>query len=142
VAPIHPEITVRRPANVTDADGLTAVGRQHPCMTTAVHQLDDGAWVSVNDTREVNVSDLWRLARHDFCSCQLADFLAEGFVEVAPDGADVEARIAGQCIQCGASGVTDWLTLGRVDPETGAFRPVIPESVHVPGRRYRLATAP
>jgi hypothetical protein len=109
-------------------------------MTTAVHQLDDGAWVSVNDSREVNVSDLWRLARHDFCPCRLADFLAEGFVEVAPDGGDVEARIAGQCIQCGASGVTDWLTLGRVDPETGAFRPVVPESVHVPGRRYRLAT--
>jgi len=109
-------------------------------MTTAVHQLDDGAWVSVNDSREVNVSDLWRLARHDFCACRLADFLAEGFVEVAPDGADVEARVAGQCIQCGASGVTDWLTLGRVDPETAEFRPVVPESVHVPGRRHRLAT--
>jgi hypothetical protein len=49
----------------------------------------------------------------------------------------VEARIAGQCIQCGTSGVTDWLTLGRVDPETGVFRPVDPESVHVPGRRHR-----
>ena len=109
-------------------------------MTTAVHQLDDGAWVSVNDSREVNVSDLWRLARHDFCPCRLADFLAEGFVEVAPDGGDVEARVAGQCIQCGTSGVTDWLTLGRVDPDTGAFRPVVPESVHVPGRRSRLAT--
>ena len=109
-------------------------------MTTSVHQLDDGAWVSVNDSREVNVSDLWRLARHDFCPCRLADFLAEGFVEVAPDGADVEARVAGQCIQCGTSGVTDWLTLGRVDPDTGAFRPVVPESVHVPGHRSRRAT--
>jgi len=114
-------------------------------MTTSVHQLDDGAWVSVNDSREVNVSDLWRLARHDFCRCRLADFLVEGFVEVAPDGADVEARgagRAGRCIQCGASGVTDWLTLGRVDPETDEFRPVVPESVHVPGRRSRLATPP
>jgi len=111
-------------------------------MTTAVHQLDDGAWVSVNDSREVNVSDLWRLARHDFCPCRLADFLAEGFVEVGADGTAVEARIAGQCIQCGSSGVTDWLTLGHVDAETADFRPVVPESVHVPGRRRRLATPP
>ncbi|MFB6101627.1 MAG: hypothetical protein ABEJ73_03585 [Haloplanus sp.] len=111
-------------------------------MTTAVHQLDDGAWVSVNDTREVNVSDLWRLARHEFCACRLADFLAEGFVEVAAADANVEARIAGQCIQCGTSGVTDWLTLGRVDPTTDEFRPVVPESVHIPRRRSRLATPP
>jgi len=106
-------------------------------MATDVHQLDDGAWVSVNDTREVNVSDLWRLAGGGFCSCQLTDFLAEGFVEVGVDGGNVEARIAGQCIQCGASGVTGWLTLGRVDPETGDFRPVVPESVHRPSRRRR-----
>ncbi|MFD1633256.1 hypothetical protein ACOZ4L_08680 [Haloplanus ruber] len=108
-------------------------------MTTDVHQLDDGAWVSVNDSREVNVSDLWRLAAHDFCACALADFLAEGFVEVSADGANVEGRIAGRCIQCGAEGVTDWLTLGRVDPDTGEFRPVVPESVHLPGRRRRPA---
>ena len=106
-------------------------------MTTDVHQLDDGAWVSVNDTREVNVSDLWRLAGGDFCPCRLTDFLAEGFVEVGVDGGNVEARIAGQCIQCGESGVTDWLTLGRVDPETDEFRPVVPESVHRPSPRRR-----
>jgi hypothetical protein len=106
-------------------------------MTTDVHQLDDGAWVSVNDSREVNVSDLWRLAAHDFCTCPLADFLAEGFVEVGADGANVEGRIAGRCIQCGEEGVTDWLTLGRVDPRTGEFRPVVPESVHLPRRRPR-----
>jgi hypothetical protein len=109
-------------------------------MSTAVHQLDDGAWVSVNDRREVNVSDLWRLADEEFCPCHLTDFLAEGFVEVGVDGANVEARIAGQCIQCGESGVTGWLTLGRVDPETATFRPVVPESVHRPARRRRLAT--
>ena len=109
-------------------------------MTTDVHQLDDGAWISVNDSREVNVSDLWLLANSDFCGCELTDFLAEGFVEVGVDYPNIEARVAGQCIACGESGVTDWLTLGRVDPETGAFRPVVPESVHVPGRRYRLAT--
>jgi len=106
-------------------------------MTTDVHQLDDGAWVSVNDSREVNVSNLWRLATHDFCSCRLADFLAEGFVEVGADGANVEGRIAGRCIQCGEEGVTDWLTLGRVDPRTDEFRPVVPESVHHPRRRSR-----
>lgn len=109
-------------------------------MTTDVHQLDDGAWVSVNDSREVNVSDLWRLARHDFCSCRLADFLAEGFVEVGADGANVQGRIAGRCIQCGEEGVTDWLTLGRVDARTGEFSPVVPESVHLPRRRVRPET--
>jgi hypothetical protein len=108
-------------------------------MVTSVHQLDDGAWVSVNDSREVNVSDLWLLARHDFCGCEPADFLAEGFVEVGVDFPAVEARIAGQCIQCGAAGVTDWLELGHADPRTGAFRPVVPESVHVPRKRQTLA---
>ncbi|WP_254839528.1 hypothetical protein [Natronomonas marina] len=109
-------------------------------MTTSVHQLDDGAWLSVNDSRVVNVSDLWWLARHDFCGCEMADFLAEGFVEVGVDPPDVEGRIAGQCIACGESGVTDWLTLGRVvDPERGDFYAVDPTSVHVPERRRRLA---
>jgi hypothetical protein len=102
-------------------------------VTTDVHQLDDGAWVSVNGSREVNVSDLWRLARHEFCECRCADFLAEGFVEVGVDRGNVQGRIAGQCIQCGESGVTDWLTLGRVDRDTGEFRSVVPGSVHVPG---------
>lgn len=107
-------------------------------MATDVHQLDDGAWISVNDTREVSVGDLWWLARHDFCDCRMADFLAEGFVEVGVDTPDIEARIAGQCINCGASGVTDWLTIGRV--VDGEFRSVVPESVHVPRCRARLAT--
>ncbi|MFC7176577.1 hypothetical protein [Halosegnis marinus] len=108
-------------------------------MVTSIHQLDDGAWVSVNDSRAVNVSDLWRLARGDFCPCEVADFLAEGFVEVGADAGRVEARVAGRCIACGTEGVTDWLELGRADPETGVFRPVVPSSVHVPDRRRRLA---
>ena len=109
-------------------------------MTTDVHQLDDGAWVSVNDSREVNVSDLWLLARSDFCGCEPTDFLAEGFVEVSVDHPDVQARMAGRCITCGTEGVTDWLTVGRViDPETGEFYGVDPGSVHVPEKRYRLA---
>jgi len=110
-------------------------------MTTDVHQLDDGAWISVNDSREVNVSDLWRIARQEFCPCDLADFLAEGVVEVGVDPPDIAARFAGQCIQCGESGVTDWLTVGRViNPEDGEFYSVVPESVHVPRKRTRLAT--
>ena len=112
-------------------------------MPTSVHQLDDGAWLSVNDAREVNVSDLWWLARQEFCSCAMADFLAEGFVEIGVDHPNVEGRIAGQCIECGESGVTDWLTLGRVvDPEAVRFFAVDPESVHIPGRRRRLASPP
>ncbi|MFB6142482.1 MAG: hypothetical protein ABEJ30_03970 [Halorientalis sp.] len=111
-------------------------------MTTDVHQLDDGAWISVNDSREVSVSDLWLLARHDFCDCEVADVLVEGVVEVGVDPPDVAARFAGQCIACGTSGVTDWLTVGRViDPESGEFYPVVPESVHVPRKRTRLASA-
>ena len=109
-------------------------------MVTSVHQLDDGAWVSVNDSREVNVSDLWQLARSDFCGCEQADFLAEGFVEVSAAAGRVEARVAGRCIVCGEEGVTDWLELGRADPDTGEFWSVVPESVHVPDRRRRLAT--
>ena len=108
-------------------------------MPTSVHQLDDGAWLSVNDTRRINVSDLWWLARHDFCSCRMADFIAEGFVEIGVDHPNIEGRIAGQCIECGESGVTDWLTLGRVnDPERGRFLGVDPESVHGPDRRRRI----
>jgi hypothetical protein len=102
-----------------------------------VHQLDAGAWISVNDSREMSVSDLWWLARQDFCGCETADFLAEGFVEVGVDTRDIEARIAGQCIACGESGVTDWLVVGRV--LDGEFFPVVPESVHIPRRRTRLA---
>ncbi|MDG5775666.1 hypothetical protein VB773_06155 [Haloarculaceae archaeon H-GB2-1] len=109
-------------------------------MTTSIHQLDDGAWISVNESREVNVSDLWLLARHDFCDCELADFLAEGFVEVGVEPPVIDARIAGRCIVCGTEGVTDWLTVGRVvDPADGEFYPVDFTSVHVPRQRTRLA---
>jgi hypothetical protein len=110
-------------------------------MPTDIHQLDAGAWISVNDSREIKVSDLWLLARHDFCTCEMADFLAEGVVEVGVDPPDIEARFAGRCIKCGTEGVTDWLTAGRViDPESGEFYSVVPESVHIPEKRTRLAT--
>jgi len=107
-------------------------------MTTDVHQLDDGAWISVNDSREVNVSDLWLLAESDLCGCETTDFLAEGFVEVGVNYPDIQARIAGQCIVCGESGVTDWLTVGRVvDPDSGDFYGVVRESIHLPGNHGR-----
>lgn len=110
-------------------------------MTTDIHQLDDGAWISVNDSREVNVSDLWLLARHDFCGCAVADFLTEGVAEVSVDPPDIQARFAGRCIKCGTEGVADWLTVGRViDPDDGEFYPVVPESIHIPQRRTTLAT--
>jgi len=100
-------------------------------MTTDVHQLDDGAWISVDDARRISVSDLWLLARHGVCDCEPADFLAEGFVEVGVDGREVQARVAGQCIRCGTEGVTGWLTVGRVtDPVAGD----VPAS---PARRNR-----
>jgi len=111
-------------------------------MTTDVHQLDDGAWISVNDSREVNVSDLWLLAKSDFCGCEPTDFLAEGFVDTGVDHPNIEARIAGRCIACGTEGVTDWLTVGRVtDPESGEFRGVVHGSVHIPAK-YRRLTDP
>lgn len=106
-------------------------------MVVSIHQLDDGAWLSVNDSRAVPVSELWLLARHDFCDCEPADFLAEGFVEIGVDWPTVDGRIAGQCVKCGASGVTDWLTLGQVDRDTNQFRRVATSTVHLPGRRGR-----
>ena len=101
-------------------------------MATAIHQLDDGAWVSVNDERVMSVSDLWRLVDHEFCTCEVADVLAEGFVDVGVRPPAVTVRFAGQCIVCGAEGVTGWIPIGRADPETGAFRPVDTGTVHRP----------
>jgi hypothetical protein len=102
-------------------------------MPTDVHQLDDGAWISVDNSREVNVSDLWRLVDHDVCDCETADFLAEGFVEVGVDGRAIEARIAGQCIVCGQGGVTGWLTVGVSDPAGDTFYSVATDGIHTPG---------
>jgi hypothetical protein len=125
-------------ASLAVADRITPRTGEPTVVPTSVHQLDDGAWISVNDARRISVSELWWLADHDVCSCEQADFLTECFVEVGVDHPDIEARIAGQCITCGEDGVTDWLTVGRViDPEDGEFYPVVPGSVHVPGRRRR-----
>lgn len=110
---------------------------------TTVRRLDRGAWLSVDGNRELGIRDLWPLARSDFCDCQVTDFLAEGFVEIGVDPPNVEARVAGRCIDCGTQGTTDWLTLGRVvDPKRGEFFGVDPDSIHVPERRTRLAKPP
>ena len=109
-------------------------------MTTDVHQLDDGAWISVNDERRINVSDLWLLAHQEVCDCETADFLVEGFAEVGVDHPDIQAKVSGRCITCGREGVTGWLTVGRViDPEDGEFSPVDTASVLVPEQRHRLS---
>lgn len=101
-------------------------------VATAIHQLDDGAWVSVDDERVMSVSDLWQLVDHDFCPCEVADVLAEGFVDVGVTPPEVAVRFAGQCIVCGTEGVTGWIPIGRVDPDTGEFRPVDPDGIHRP----------
>ena len=74
-------------------------------MTTRLRVLDDGAWISVDDHREVRVSELWRLDAPGFCGCDLADLVVENFQEVG---------VYGQCIACGETGITDWLPVGRV----------------------------
>lgn len=108
-------------------------------MVTSVHQLDDGAWLSVNDERRIAVGDLWRLLDTDFCGCESVDFLAEGFAEVALAPPTIEARVAGRCITCGTEGVTGWLPMGRADPETGAFRAADLVGGQVPELRWRAA---
>ena len=83
-------------------------------MTTRLRVLDDGAWISVNDAREVRVSELWRLDAPDLCECALTDLVVENFQSVGVDGSTVEARVYGQCIACGETGITDWVPIGRV----------------------------
>ncbi|MDZ5811847.1 hypothetical protein U4E84_10895 [Halorubrum sp. AD140] len=83
-------------------------------MTTRLRVLDDGAWISIDDSREARVSELWRLDAPEFCGCDLVDLVVENFQTVGVDGATVEARVYGQCIACGAAGTTGWLPIGRV----------------------------
>jgi hypothetical protein len=108
-------------------------------VSVSLRILDDGAWVSVNDSRAVSVSELWRPADGGFCSCDLPDLVVEGFVETGVDGRTVEARVYGQCIACGRAGTTDWVPVGRV--LDGEFRDLDRESAIVPARRIEPATA-
>lgn len=97
-------------------------------MNVPVRILDDGAWISVDDSREVGVSDLWRLSEHEFCDCAVADVLLEAFFEVRPNDDAVEVRAVGHCITCGERGSMGWLTIGHV--ENGTFVPVDPDHEH------------
>lgn len=91
-------------------------------VTTRLRVLDDGAWLSINDTREVRVSELWRLESSDFCDCDLVDLVVENFQTIGVDGSTVETRVHGQCIACGAAGTTGWLPVGRIrDGEFAEF---------------------
>lgn len=98
-------------------------------VTTSVRHVDRGAWLSVDGTRELGVSELWRLVDPAFCGCEVTDFLAEGFVEIGADGTAVEARLAGRCVQCGEEGTTGWVTLGHMVEGGRQFRPVDPDTV-------------
>ena len=105
-------------------------------MTTRLRVLDDGAWISVDDSREVRVSELWRLNAPDFCQCALADLVVENFQTVGVDGPTVEAKVYGQCIACGETGVTGWVPVGRV--HEGAFTELARAAVRSPqGRSSR-----
>lgn len=101
-------------------------------MTTSVRHVDRGAWLSVDGTREIGVSDLWQFVDSEFCDCDVTDFLAEGFAEIGVDSAAIEARLAGRCVRCGAEGTTDWVTLGRlVDTGEREFLSVDCDSVQL-----------
>ena len=90
-------------------------------MPTALRILDDGAWISVDDSRRVAVSELWPLAHEAVCDCRPTDFLLEAFYDVGVDGRTVVAGAVGQCIACGRSGSVDALPVGRI--VDGEFRP-------------------
>ena len=96
-------------------------------VVTRLRVLDDGAWISVNDSRAVRVGELWRLDSPEFCACALADLVIENFQTVGVDGRTVETRVYGQCIACGETGVTDWLPVGAM--RDGEFHAVDRESI-------------
>jgi hypothetical protein len=89
-------------------------------VTVSLRVLDDGAWLSVRDSREVGVGELWRVP--GFCDCRTADLVLEGITETGVDGRTVEIRGYGTCIVCNESGGTGWLPVGRLadtEPPTG-----------------------
>ncbi|GAB3670526.1 hypothetical protein [Halopiger thermotolerans] len=96
-------------------------------MTVAIRTLDDGAWISVNDSRQVSVSDVWMLSRGAFCECEPAPVLLETFVDANADGPIVTADAVGQCLECGTRDLIDGLPVGRI--VDGEFRPYDPEGV-------------
>ncbi|WP_247002104.1 hypothetical protein [Halosolutus gelatinilyticus] len=96
-------------------------------MAIALRTLDDGAWISVNDSRQVSVSDVWTLSRGAFCDCEPAYVLLEAFVDVSVDGPIVAVDAVGQCLECGERDPIDRLPVGRM--VDGEFEPYEPEGV-------------
>ncbi|MDG5818869.1 hypothetical protein [Natronococcus sp. A-GB7] len=96
-------------------------------MTIAVRTLDDGAWISVNDSRQVSVSDVWTLSHGTFCGCEPAYVLLEGFFGVDVSGSIVVADTVGRCLDCGTQDSIDRLPVGRI--VDGEFKPYGPEGV-------------
>ena len=107
-------------------------GRTVP-MPIALRTLDDGAWISVNDSRQVSVSDVWTLSHGGFCDCEPAYVLLEAFVDVDVDGRIVVADVVGQCLECGTRDSIDRLPVGRV--VDGEFYPYDPDGVQWLGER-------
>ncbi|KAB1193054.1 hypothetical protein GJR96_06190 [Haloferax sp. MBLA0076] len=99
-------------------------------MSVSLRVLDDGAWVSVNDAREVSVSELWRLDDPSFCGCDLPDFVVENVLSVGVDGRTVTASVYGQCIGCGETGVPGWVPVGRLSD--GRFADIDRENTVLP----------
>ncbi|MFD1565832.1 hypothetical protein ACFR99_20115 [Haloarchaeobius amylolyticus] len=96
-------------------------------MSIALRTLDDGAWISVNDSRQVSVSDVWSLATGAFCDCSPAYVLLEAFVDVGVDGSTVVAHAVGQCLECGTRDSIEQLPVGAMID--GDFHPYDPEGV-------------
>ncbi len=97
-------------------------------MDVPVRVLDDGAWISIGDSREVGVSEMWRIDDHEFCGCETADVLLEAFFDSRVREGSVEARPIGRCITCGTHGPLGWLPIGRL--EDGEFVAVDPDAGH------------
>jgi hypothetical protein len=111
IAGTHVSPTPSRFADAVRAEGVECVAGG---MTTRLRVLDDGAWLSVDDTRRVSVSELWRLDAPGFCECDIADLVVENFLAVGVDGRTVTAHIYGQCIVCGTKSTVEGVPVGRI----------------------------
>ncbi|WP_076611026.1 hypothetical protein [Natronorubrum thiooxidans] len=102
-------------------------------MSIALRTLDDGAWISVNDSRQVSVSDVWTLSCGVFCECEPAYVLLEAFLDVRVDDSIVVAEAVGQCLECGVRDSITRLPVGRiVDGEFESYDPEAVQSVLEP----------
>ncbi len=101
-------------------------------MAIVLWTLDDGAWISVDDSREVGVSDVWTVSSGQFCGCETAHVLLEEFSGVGVPDSRVVASGVGMCIDCGTRGDLEKLPVGRiVDGEFEPYAPVAALSAFV-----------